>query len=194
MQNIVLDIKHKIENIIPIKGNRIILDEISIEDLLEIKRWIKKEPQEKITCRPIQDYSQEEELKKCKDFKESVSSYAFGIYEKHTGRITGRVTFFDYNSRNQAIEIGYFILPGFRNRGYAYEALQRAIKAVFESGINKIMAQTANFNTPSIMLLRKLNFQQDGILRQHHILDGVYYDDLVFSILKKEFIDISKKH
>ena len=62
------------------------------------------------------------------------------------------------------------------------------LKHLFEElEINKIMAQTGEYNDASIALLKKLGFKQDGRLRQHHELDGEMYDDLLFSILAEEF-------
>ena len=53
--------------------------------------------------------------------------------------------------------------------------------------MNKIMAQTGEFNDASIGLLKKLGFKQDGRLRQHHEVEAKMYDDLLFSILSDEF-------
>ncbi len=44
-------------------------------------------------------------------------------------------------------------------------------------GCRKIIAQTGSFNTPSIRLLESCNFQRDGVLCQHHELDGLLLDD-----------------
>ena len=53
--------------------------------------------------------------------------------------------------------------------------------------LNKIYAQTASFKYQSINMLKSLNFKKDGVLREHHELNGEMYDDYIFSILNKEF-------
>ncbi|WP_115840406.1 GNAT family N-acetyltransferase [Gottschalkia purinilytica] len=53
--------------------------------------------------------------------------------------------------------------------------------------INKITAQVGSFNIESNMLLKSLGFRLDGVLREHHDLDGKLYDDYVYSLLKREY-------
>jgi len=50
-----------------------------------------------------------------------------------------------------------------------------------------VMAQTGEFNHPSVALLTALGFHLDGRLRQHHELDGELHDDLLFSMLREDY-------
>ncbi len=78
--------------------------------------------------------------------------------------------------------------PDYRRSGYTSEAVRLLLAHLFHnSNINKVMAQTGEFNEASIALLTSLGFTQDGRLRQHHVIDGTYYDDLIFSILAEDF-------
>lgn len=54
-------------------------------------------------------------------------------------------------------------------------------------GINKIEAKIEPENTASIKLVEKLNFSQEGLLRQHEFEKGKYVDLAIFSLLKSEF-------
>ena len=68
------------------------------------------------------------------------------------------------------------------------EALTSLFYILFKNmELNKIYAQTGSFNIESIELLEKMGFQRDGILRNHHELNDVFYDDYIFSILNKEW-------
>lgn len=53
-------------------------------------------------------------------------------------------------------------------------------------GLNKVMAETGDFNQGSIALLRASRFQQDGCLRQHQLFKGVLHDRLLFSLLAQD--------
>lgn len=53
--------------------------------------------------------------------------------------------------------------------------------------LNKLYCQTAAFNIASVKLLDKLGFHRDGILREHHELDGKLWDDYIYSILRSEW-------
>ena len=55
--------------------------------------------------------------------------------------------------------------------------------------LNKLYCQTGAFNLPSIKLLEKLNFHRDGILREHHELDGKLWDDYIYSVLRREWTE-----
>jgi RimJ/RimL family protein N-acetyltransferase len=58
------------------------------------------------------------------------------------------------------VDLGFAFLPGFRGKGYAYEAADAALgygKNVL--GLNRIVAITTQDNDASIKLLEKLGFQ-----------------------------------
>jgi RimJ/RimL family protein N-acetyltransferase len=100
----------------------------------------------------------------------------------------GKITYFDLNTRNRSAEIGCLLDPAFRGQGYASEALGLLLTYLFgDLNLNKAMAQTGEFNSASIAMLKRWGFRQDGRLRQHHELDGVLHDDLIFSLLADEF-------
>jgi [ribosomal protein S5]-alanine N-acetyltransferase len=67
--------------------------------------------------------------------------------------------------------------------------LTEVLRYLFEHyDLNKVYCQTAGFNEPSVRLLEKFGFHRDATLREHHELDGVFYDDYIYSILKREFV------
>lgn len=53
---------------------------------------------------------------------------------------------------------------------------------------NKIYAQTGEFNKSSINLLKQLHFHCDGHLREHHELDGILYEDYLFSLTRNDWL------
>jgi RimJ/RimL family protein N-acetyltransferase len=67
--------------------------------------------------------------------------------------------------------------------------LKEALDEVFAStNLNKLYCQTASFNAPSVRLLTALGSHLDGTLREHHELDGVLYDDYIYSVLRREWV------
>lgn len=105
----------------------------------------------------------------------------------------GKMSFFDFNSRNRSAEFGYMVDPAQRGRGIATKMLRLGLQKIFrDENLNKLYCQTAEFNIPSIKLLKKSGFHLDGTLREHHELDGKLYSDLVFSILRCEFAGLEK--
>ena len=112
----------------------------------------------------------------------------FAICEKRTNILTGKISCIDFNPGNGAAEIGYFVIPEFRNKSYASEAMGLILKALFQcKDVNKVTAQTGSFNYGSIKILYKFKFKLDGKLRQHHKINDEYFDEFLFSILKHEY-------
>lgn len=100
----------------------------------------------------------------------------------------GRFRYFDINPRNRSAEFGYTINPKLRNQGMGTKMLITAINYLLATTeLNKLYCQTAAFNIASVKLLDKLGFHRDGILREHHELDGKLWDDYIYSILRSEW-------
>jgi [ribosomal protein S5]-alanine N-acetyltransferase len=105
--------------------------------------------------------------------------------------LVGRFAYFDINTRNHSAEFGYTINPKLRRRGIGTKMLNIAITHLFSTTtLNKLYCQTAAFNIASIKLLERLNFHQDGVLREHHELDGKLWDDCIYSVLRREWREI----
>ncbi|MHC5814569.1 MAG: GNAT family N-acetyltransferase [Nostoc sp.] len=100
----------------------------------------------------------------------------------------GKFKYFDINPRNRSAEFEYTINPKWRNQGMGTKMLRTAINYLLATTkLNKLYCQTAAFNIASVKLLDKLGFHRDGILREHHELDGKLWDDYIYSILRNKW-------
>lgn len=100
----------------------------------------------------------------------------------------GTCGYLNYENEHNRIEIGYDLKPEYWGKGIMQEALSSIIHFAFTSmGINKIEAKVEPENISSIRLLEKLNFCQEGVLRQHEFENGKYIDLAILSILKSEY-------
>jgi ribosomal-protein-alanine N-acetyltransferase len=167
---------------------RVRLAELTKEDLALQQEWFHDSGPETQTCRPLTNRGVNETWAIFQAKAKGGLFRAFSVKRVEDNRLVGRVTYFDLNRRNLAVEIGFLTGPQFRRQGYTAEAVDLLLKHLFDDlRLNKVMAQTAEFNTSAIALLAKLGFKQDGRLRQHHTLDDKLYDDLLFSILAEEY-------
>lgn len=109
------------------------------------------------------------------------------IAEQAADRVIGTVHLSrDERRRVEAVEIGYVVSPAFRRRGYAAEAVERIIKALFEeTDTELITAGAAVDNAPSLALLEKLRFVREGIVRKGFFLPGKGPVDLVSFYLER---------
>ncbi len=72
----------------------------------------------------------------------------------------------------EGVEIGYCIFTRYRQRGYATEAVEAAMKWAGEMfGIYRFVASIATYNTASLRLIDRLGFEMVG--QQVSKLDGV---------------------
>ena len=68
----------------------------------------------------------------------------------------------------------------------------RSYKLLFQYGfgelnLEKIWTEIYEFDSPKYELYKKINFQQDGILRRQYFHDGKWWDSYILSLLKDEF-------
>lgn len=171
-----------------VEGIRVSLVTLLPEDLIHLQRWFVESIPERQTCRPVIPKTHEERLAGFIGSQNDDKRQSLAVIQNRDHALAGRVSYFDLNARNMAVEIGYTIGTEFRNQGYGREAVGLLLAHLFETGkVNKVMAQTGEFNHPSVALLTALGFHLDGRLRQHHELAGVLHDDLLFSILRRDY-------
>lgn len=141
--------------------------------------WGKFDRLETKTCRPISDGQR---------ITISDKAIIFAFLIDGLEEPVGRFRYFDINPRNRSAEFGYTINPKSRNQGLGTKMLITAIDYLLTTTeLNKLYCQTAAFNIASVKLLDKLGFHRDGILREHHELDGKLWDDYIYSILRSEW-------
>ncbi|HQL24078.1 MAG TPA: GNAT family protein [candidate division Zixibacteria bacterium] len=74
-----------------------------------------------------------------------------------------------------------------REKGYASDAMGVLCRYLFKfRGLNKVHAQTAEFNKGAIRLLGKLGFKRDGVLRDHYYHAGEFHAGYIYSLLAFE--------
>lgn len=114
---------------------------------------------------------------------------SFKIVEKQSGKKIGNISFHTWNPQHHRAEVGYdLFLEEFKRKGYMKEALGRIIEFGFEElDLNRIEALIDDANTPSKKLLEHYGFSKEGITRGHYLVDGVFEDSVLYSLLKSEY-------
>lgn len=167
-------------------GSRVCLALLQLEDLDIIHRWKSQIDISYLTSKAIQHPSLADRQRRLQEGVPSV----FAIRRTTDHQLIGEISLYNLNPRNRSVGVGYFTGADYRRQGYTKEGLWLLINYLFQVvGLNKVMADTGAFNDASIALLRSLGFRQDGCLRQHQLLDGVLHDQLLFSVLAKEWQD-----
>lgn len=170
-------------------GSRVRLTLIQEDDLEFLHKWKSQVDISYVTSKAIQWISLEERQRR---FREKIPS-VFAIRRTIDSRFIGEISLYDLNPKNRSVGVGYFTGADYRQQGYTKEGLWLLLNYLFEVvELNKVMADTGAFNQASIALLESLGFRQDGCLRQHQLLDGGLYDQLLFSLLVGEWREFAE--
>lgn len=110
------------------------------------------------------------------------------LVRKIDNQSIGTCGFHKWDKRYFRAEIGYDMVPQFWGQGYMKEALEVVLENGFQQmELNRIDALVAIENKRSLSLLKRLGFQQEGLLRDYFYLDGKFYDHFLLSLLKREW-------
>ncbi|WP_119969410.1 GNAT family N-acetyltransferase [Shewanella japonica] len=117
-------------------------------------------------------------------------SVRWAIRDKETFKFIGGCGINHFEESNHVAVIGYEFKRNSWGKGYATESVRKVIEFTFSEKcpkhVNKIEAYVMIGNRASEVLLEKLGFKCDGILRQHGFWKGAYHDLKVFSLLRSD--------
>lgn len=126
----------------------------------------------------------------CIDIFTSNTGIRWGIVLKNEHLLVGTCGFYKWVKQHHRAEIGYDLLPEYRRRGIMTEALTAMINYLFGTlGLNRLEALVDPRNMASIRLIEGLGFVTEGILRENTYFRNRYLDDMLFSLLAKDWME-----
>lgn len=177
-------------NFTPIETERLLLQSLATEhtDFIfrhfsnpAVNQYLLDEP-------PVTDYAQAQEIVRFYLEPAGKTYNRWTIVHKSKHKPIGTCGYHKWDKRYFRAEIGYDLDPDFWGQGYMAEALSAVISNGFEKmSLNRIDALVYVENKPSILLLQRLGFTQEGLLRDYFCLDNNFYDHYIFSLLKREW-------
>jgi ribosomal-protein-alanine N-acetyltransferase len=124
----------------------------------------------------------------CVDIFTNDAGIRWGITLRNDPNLIGTLGFYKWVKNARHAEIGYDLDGTYRRQGIMTEALTAALDYIFNKvELNRVQALTDPTNTPSVRLLDKLGFRQEGVLRDYTYFRGKYLNDLLFSLLRREW-------
>ncbi|GGH23568.1 GNAT family N-acetyltransferase [Paenibacillus segetis] len=117
----------------------------------------------------------------------------WGIILKETNRLIGTCCLGSFDDGARRVEIGYDIAQAEWGKGYATEALGAVINYGFNTmNLNRIEATITPGNDASVKVLKKLNFEHEGIVRERDLIKGKLEDGIMMSILQRDYVLLHK--
>lgn len=85
-------------------------------------------------------------------------------------------------------EIGYGVSESHHGKGIATAAVKLLVEKIFrETALRRLLAYVHEENIASRRVLEKLSFQEEGLLREHYVINGVPVNEVLYGLLKSEW-------
>lgn len=111
------------------------------------------------------------------------------IINKETNRIIGDLGIHFIGSEKKLTEIGITLDKDLHGKGYATEAMKGTINHLFKDlDKHRIITSIDPKNIKSISLVERLGFRKEAHFKESILINGLWFDDLVYAILKDEWI------
>lgn len=103
--------------------------------------------------------------------------------DSHIGNII-----LDFNERHRSVFLQIYIGDfSYQGRGIGTQAMNAVLNYIFdEKKMNRVHLKVFEDNVAAISLYEKLGFIKEGMERESHLLDEVYRNQLLYSILSSE--------
>lgn len=74
-------------------------------------------------------------------------------------------------------------------KGYGTEVVQKMVAYGFENlNLNRIYLDVSEENQPAIAIYKKNGFSEEGLFREHYLIEGRYRNVLRMALLKKDYV------
>jgi ribosomal-protein-alanine N-acetyltransferase len=107
----------------------------------------------------------------------------WGVRELGGGKFVGCCDLAEIDRWHRRGEIGFLLGRDAWGQGFGLEAMRSVVAYAAASGLRKLTARTHLGNRRSELLLEKLGFKQEGLLRGHVLRDGERRDCHIFGLL-----------
>jgi len=107
---------------------------------------------------------------------------------KATGEMIGDVAFFIRSDDHRQAMIGYSLARPYWGKGYAFEAVLRLLRYLFdELHLHRVGAECDVDNPASWRLLEKLGFRREAHLIENVFYKGAYVSEYHYALLGREW-------
>jgi len=105
------------------------------------------------------------------------------------GQAVGSVSLKNISYSMSYGEIGYGVAESHQGKGIATAAVRLLVNKIFtESKLRRLIAYVHEENHASRRVLEKLGFQEEGLLRDHYVINGIPANEALYGLLKREWV------
>lgn len=127
-------------------------------------------------------------LKNCHLRSDMQEHLYLGIFLKDTSKLIGIISIYHIDLKHRFASLGILLAKEYWRLGYMTEAMKRFLAFCFtELLLHRIEAQTFVDNIPAVRFFEKMNFRNEGRLRENFKIEGKFENSYLFSMLETEF-------
>lgn len=174
-----------------LEGARIFVTPLAIEDLDKNLAW-DNDPEmsfldggaHKPKTRAVAEAEFDKTLK-------NPDSRFFTVIHKETGEQIGNLVLYNIHEYERRCHWGIKLDKSYWRQGYGTEAAHLLLRYVFEDlGFNRLKSDTHVKNEPSWRFQESLGFVREGVMRQDKYIQGEYVDDVLYGMLRDEYLEL----
>lgn len=129
-----------------------------------------------------------EEMFRTWSVNKPIGDAGFSIVSQDSGELLGHLTLSGAILPERAASFAIILSPGHIGRGLGPKATRLALSYGFrEMGLNRIELRVWAYNTHAIRAYEKAGFLIEGRRREAVFHDGAFHDELIMSVLAREF-------
>lgn len=175
---------------IPLKGKDVTLEPLNESHIEGLQAAVKETAAEKLWFAKVPAAEDMTTYVTKAIAQSATGGLGYAVRLNTSGKIVGTTRFYDVESANKRVRLGYtWYTTSVRRTSVNTETKYLLLKHLFEThDAIAVEFQTHFFNHASRAAIERLGAKQDGILRNHQILDdGTIRDTVVYSILNNEW-------
>lgn len=144
-----------------------------------------------VSAWPDSDICAPYSMEMLKNYASSYSADPFGegqlrmiVEDSRSGTAIGILDLYDISAVHRHAMVGIYILPDFRNKGFAKASVSAASKYAFRRlNLHALGAKILRSNTISSHLFESCGYTVAGILPSWHFADGRFHDMAVLTVI-----------
>lgn len=111
----------------------------------------------------------------------------FRFFLQFQNQLVGTIGIKNINRVMMYCEIGYVVGEAFQGKGFGSSGLKLLVEKIFkETHLRKILAYVAEDNLASRRIMQKAGFTQEGLCREHYIINGKPTNEILYGILRSD--------
>ncbi|MCL1677041.1 GNAT family N-acetyltransferase [Elizabethkingia meningoseptica] len=170
-----------------IETERLILRQLTQDDAADMFEYFSKDEvtiyYDLYTFKKIEEA--EDLIRQFNNNFENKKGIRWAIQLKEGGKMIGTCGYHNWFPEHFKAEVGYELNPGYWRKHYMQEALEAILPYAFsEMQLHRIDAFTDPANEASEKILLKLDFKEEGLLRDFFFEKGRFVDAKIFGLIK----------